>query len=577
MVGRRRSLPLWLGIAFLLGCGSETGSKPAEHPPRRRAGSVTLSIVGTNDLHGAVDRLPILAGYIANLRAARAADGGDVLVLDAGDMFQGTLASNLAEGAPVIAAYNLIGYDAVAIGNHEFDFGPAGPAVTASGPEEDPRGALRARAGEAGFPMLLANVLARDTGQRPGWDNVLGSTLIEKAGVIVGVIGVTTEATPFTTMPANFVGLEMVAPALAIRTEAEALRRRGASVVVVAAHVGAKCSAFADPNDLSSCDPHQELFDVLQAVPAGSIDVVVAGHTHAGIAHRIAGVAVIESYASGRAFGRVDLRINPEGVVTGVTIDPPRALCGEAPDADLVAADTCQPGSYERRRVTPAVAVAAVVRSADEVARQAAERRLGVTLSTDIVRAYDSESALGNWFVDLMLAARPDADVAITNGGGLRADLPAGPLTYGALYRAMPFDNRLAVVKLRGRHLRSLISNNLYGRGGILSFAGVRIAARCQAGRLEVVIRDQRGAIIDDDRELTLLASDFLASGGDGLIGRLGLPDGSIEVTSALIRDVMIAELERRGGTVSDVQLFDPKQPRVAYPPPRPVVCAGAR
>src|SRR5688500_17522499 len=125
---------------------------PPDKPIKVREGSITLSVIGTNDLHGAVDRLPILAGYMANLRAARAADGGEVLMVDGGDMFQGTLASNLTEGAPVVAAYNLIGYDAAAIGNHEFDFGPAGPAVTAK-PGEDPRGALRARALEAKFPL----------------------------------------------------------------------------------------------------------------------------------------------------------------------------------------------------------------------------------------------------------------------------------------------------------------------------------------------------------------------------------------------------------------------------------------
>ena len=74
---------------------------------RRRA--VTLTIVGTNDLHGALDRLPVLAGFVANVRAARAADGGGVLLVDAGDMFSGTLASNLTEGADVVRVYNQLG------------------------------------------------------------------------------------------------------------------------------------------------------------------------------------------------------------------------------------------------------------------------------------------------------------------------------------------------------------------------------------------------------------------------------------------------------------------------------------
>src|SRR5215475_2879898 len=134
-----------------------------------QAPSFILSVVGTNDLHGGVleanhrGGLALLDGYLHNLRAARARDGGAVLLLDGGDLFQGTLESNLNEGEVVIAAYNAIGYDAAAIGNHEFDFGPSGPSVFPQGPEDDPRGALKARAGEAHFPFLAANIIDKHT------------------------------------------------------------------------------------------------------------------------------------------------------------------------------------------------------------------------------------------------------------------------------------------------------------------------------------------------------------------------------------------------------------------------------
>src|SRR5687768_348374 len=116
--------------------------------------ATTISIVGTNDLHGGVlpvdgrGGLALLGGYVDNLRAARARDGGAVLLIDAGDMWQGTLESNTFEGASVVAAYNALGYTAAAIGNHEFDFGPVGPASIPSTPADDPRGALKARAAE---------------------------------------------------------------------------------------------------------------------------------------------------------------------------------------------------------------------------------------------------------------------------------------------------------------------------------------------------------------------------------------------------------------------------------------------
>src|SRR5450432_1788836 len=153
-----RLLGVAIALALVVACHHDhPAARP--HVSRPARGAVTITILGTSDTHGALDRLPILAGFVDNVRAARKADGGAVVLVDAGDLFQGTLESNLAEGAPVIAAFNAIGYDAVAIGNHEFDFGPVGPAVTPQAPGDDARGALKARAAQAHFPLLDANLL----------------------------------------------------------------------------------------------------------------------------------------------------------------------------------------------------------------------------------------------------------------------------------------------------------------------------------------------------------------------------------------------------------------------------------
>src|SRR5687767_109594 len=122
----RRLVPFAAACLVLSCAGTSQRTVIADPPPP----TITLSVVGTNDLHGGIlqrgDRggLALLGGYVANLRAARERDGGAVLLLDAGDMFQGTLESNLNEGASVIAAYNTLRYAAAAVGNHDFDFGP---------------------------------------------------------------------------------------------------------------------------------------------------------------------------------------------------------------------------------------------------------------------------------------------------------------------------------------------------------------------------------------------------------------------------------------------------------------------
>src|SRR4029079_5902472 len=230
------------------------------HLGAQRSATLTISVVATSDLHGGVlargDRggLAMLGGYRRNLRAARASDGGGVLLVDSGDMFQGTLESNLNEGAAVVAAYNALGYAAAAIGNHEFDYGPAGPDETVQKPGEDPRGALKARAASARFPFLAANTVDDATGQPVAWTNVKPSTLVEVRGVRIGLIGVTTPDTPALTIGANVTGLTFAPLVPVITREAMAVRARGATAVIVLAHAGGRCTKLDDPGNLSSCD-----------------------------------------------------------------------------------------------------------------------------------------------------------------------------------------------------------------------------------------------------------------------------------------------------------------------------------
>ena len=123
--------------------------------------------MATTDVHGHLESLPWLSGYVENLRAVRRADGGAVLLLDAGDMWQGTLESNLGEGAAVVRAYNALGYDAVTIGNHEFDFGPVGRNTVPREPGDNPTGNIEA-AGPAGPVPVPGRQPASPGPARPG-------------------------------------------------------------------------------------------------------------------------------------------------------------------------------------------------------------------------------------------------------------------------------------------------------------------------------------------------------------------------------------------------------------------------
>jgi 2',3'-cyclic-nucleotide 2'-phosphodiesterase (5'-nucleotidase family) len=527
--------------------------------------TVTISVVGTSDLHGHIAALPLFAGYVENLRRVRKKSGGAVVLLDAGDMFQGTLESNLAEGAPVIRAYNALGYSAAAIGNHEFDFGPAGPAPTPVVPGDDPRGALKARAVEARFPFLAANIADPKTGKPVAWPNVKPSTIIHAAGVKIGLVGAVTAATPRSSMPANVAGLEFLPLASSIAREARGLRARGAKLVIAVVHEGGACANFTAPDKLDSCDATSEIFAIARKLPEGAVDAIVAGHTHQAIAQRVGAIPIIQAYANGRAFGRVDLHINRKsGKVVASRLEEPRDICqaGEA--------ETCWAGDYEGSPVRESREISQLNATAFAAAEQIANESLNVHLPRPLQRNRKQETALGNLLADLMRQARK-SDVAMINGGSMRAALPAGPLTYGRLFETFPFDNAFASVRLPAGEFRRLLARSLGHAMSQVSLSGVRVRASCAKGRLDVTLSRPDDSPIRDDDMLSIVTTDFLATGGDSFFAganidyEIGLP----------IREAMAEALRQRGGTLdaSDRSLFDPARPRFTLPSEVPIQC----
>lgn len=552
----------------------------------REPSTIAISVVGTNDLHGGIlaksgrGGLALFGGHVANLRAARAKDGGGVLLFDAGDMFQGTLESNLTEGAPVLAAYNALGYSAVTIGNHDFDYGPVGEQATPVNPDEDPRGALKARAADARFPFLAANIV--DTGTHEpvnDWPNVKPSTILDVSGIKVGVIGLTTLETLQATISMNTWGLAIGPLERALASEAAKLRAAGATIVIGVAHAGGSCREVGNPSDLSSCGQKDEILEVARAVPPGAVDVIVAGHRHEVIAHEVAGVAIIESRSSGRAFGRVDLTVNRQtGRVEGHRIFPPQEICAQE-DSSGECVDQGSAGSrarqYEGLPVVPDAAIAGIVASAEQGARARKETPLNVDVEANIPRSSDRRSPLGDLLVERMVKWFGPADVAIYNTGGLRADIPAGPLTYGRLYEVFPFDNRVARLTLSGDELRHVVENNLSKRGSLLLMGGARAVADCAGSTLRVRLQRDSGAPIKLTDQLRVVTVDFLATGGDGffdpiqpvkLIGSVS--DGPI------FRDVFAFSLMRSGGTLAPPSPSGPHG--VVFEGPRPVTCPAS-
>ena len=543
-----------------------------------------ISVVGTNDVHGELipqpDRggLTTFSGYVAALRDARKNDGA-VLLVDAGDMWQGTLQSNLSEGAVVVDTYNVLGYAAAAMGNHEFDFGPAGPKAIPQDDGDDPQGALRQRLKEADFPVLAANLVDTSTNRRVGWENVRSSTLVARSGITIGIIGVLTEQALQMTIAANTTGLKIAPLADSIITEARSLRADGASLIVVLAHAGGRCEEFADPYDLSSCDLSDEIMRVASAMPAGLVDHIVAGHVHQGIAHVVNGIAITASYSKTYAFSRVDFILDRvTGKVLERRIFPPQRNCARVADKHGYCGNdndaSKAQASYEGRPVVPMAEVVAVANQAGDIAARRKAERLGVYIETRMTLRRRPESALGNLMTDAVLEMN-DADISIHNVyGGIRAELPEGELTFGSVFRMFPFDNRIAVLTLTGKDVRKIMAKQAHNKGRYAGFAGMRVFVDCSDDQVSIRMLRPDGREIEDTDTLRVVVNDFLALGGDGILTPVIPAEGfNLSDGAPLVRDTLVDWFRERGGRIRADDFLNLDRPRWNLPEPLAANC----
>jgi 2',3'-cyclic-nucleotide 2'-phosphodiesterase (5'-nucleotidase family) len=460
--------------------------------------ATTIRIISTNDFHGALEARPDgsfgmrggAAQLAAMIRRAESECSGSCasVYLDAGDEFQGTPASNLAFGRPVTDFFNALGLAASAIGNHEFDWG---------------QDTLRARMKQAHYAMLAANVHYSD-GRDVPW--IRQDTIVDRGGVKIGVIGIATQLTPSTTKASNVIGLRFDDPVAAVNAHAKSLRARGADLVIVVEHDGGFC------NRDTGC--RGEIFDLAQRITE-PVDAIVSGHTHSLVNTTVKGVPIVQAMSSGRAIGVIDLPVDRAA----------RASTHE--EVRMVTTDS----------ITPDPAIESLLRGATQSVASLVARPIA-TLAEDMPRRGD-QYALGNLIADAQRAAT-HSDVAVMNNGGIRADLRAGPVSYGGLFEVEPFGNLLVRVTVRGKDLRAYIESFVARGAPRVHVSGVLAhydLSRPPGSRIVSVSVD--GAPLDDAREYTVAYSDFMATGGDGL----GLASAAIkqETTGIVDLDALIA------------------------------------
>ena len=417
----------------------------------------TLRVIQTTDVHGHFTRSPSASGkgeqgglrrlatFVEKARAK-----GPVLLLDSGDMWSGTLLSDLNEGRVGVQAFNALGYDAAALGNHEFDYGSVGP-----GRQGDLFGALKKRLGEADFPILAANLTDRKTGEPPTWPGFRGTALINRGGFSIGIIGIVTPETPSITFP--YVGdtLSFEEPIKAIQREATSLRKRGAELVFVVAHEGGICKDVSDPHDRGSCWEAAPSFQLAMGLEAGQVDAIFGGHTHKKTAHWVNGIAVIQSGRYASAVGVLDV-VRMPGSKPKLTIHP------------VIPLDMPVEGKLAEK-------IDHILKPAEANVERIRSEKLGARLIRPLTRDRVQSAELGTYLCDVMLRVFSDRQICLLNSGGMRNELPAGDITYGSLYDAFPFGNHAAFIDVPGHVLLELLRIGTSGAHGVFQAAGLEV------------------------------------------------------------------------------------------------------
>jgi 2',3'-cyclic-nucleotide 2'-phosphodiesterase (5'-nucleotidase family) len=454
--------------------------------PPDPGGVAHLVILHTNDMHG--QALPLrgaagprgglvaLAAAIERERSAARRDGIEPILVDAGDLWVGPPEGERTEGRLVVDCMNELHYDAVEVGNHEFDHGPEKVAALAE----------RAR-----FPLLGANVKEIATGRLPAW--LHESATVARDGVTVRFVGLLTSHVHEVTVEGALAGLD------------------------VEDEVSATTSVLreAAPGDLTILVTHcghvrdQELARRFH----GAIAAIVGGHTHVALAPALRvpedspdPVLVVQTGARTENLGRMDLLVE-RGTHRVLRADdrliPVRPDAGETPQGGPPGGD--RPGPVGR--------VEALVGAEAKECDRIFGAKVGSLDEALHAPGHGRTSKLGSLICDVVRRAS-GADLAFTNQGGLRADLPGGTVLWRNLREVDPFGNTLVILRFPGSELRELLEEMCAVDPLESSGLELRWDSRRPVGSRIVSVR-VGGEPLDEKKTYTVATNNFLAGGGD--------------------------------------------------------------
>lgn len=464
------------------------------------AADYSLTVLHTNDFHARFEPISKYdsgcsaedntegkcfggsARLVTAVNEARARSDNSILV-DGGDQFQGTLFYTYYKGKLAAEMMNKLGYDGMTVGNHEFDDGPE---------------VLAGFMSSVDFPVLMSNA---DVSQEPALAGKLAkSAVIERNGEKIGLIGLTPQSTDELASPGE--NITFTEPAGAVQGEVDKLTAEGVNKIIVLSHSGYS-------------------IDQMVAEKTTGVDVIVGGHTNTFLSNSsdraegpyptmVGSTAIVSAYAYGKFLGELNVTFNDAGEVIEATGEPIITDASVAEDADTVAriAEAAEPLDEIRNKVVAST---------------------GAAVDGDRGNCRSKECEMGNLVADAMLARVKDqgVQIALANGGGLRASLDAGEVTMGEVYTVLPFQNTLATFEITGATLKDALENAVLQYddetkdGRFAQVAGLKytITGSEEFGnRISDIMVDMGDGFtpIDPAKIYGVVSNNYVRGGGDG-------------------------------------------------------------
>jgi 2',3'-cyclic-nucleotide 2'-phosphodiesterase (5'-nucleotidase family) len=467
---------------------------------------VTIHLVHTNDTHGTFMPYTIMDGekqrpiggmeaayhYLDEIRKS----SHDVLLMDAGDIMTGTLATQMEYkgvlGGVMIEFMNLLGYDVWCFGNHAFDKG-----------QENAKGLERL----ANFPTVLTNIVYKEDGRlfadKP-------YVILNKAGLKIGVIGVMEETFLIEVEKSRTVGLDVLPIVSTLNSYIPALDKKTDLIIVLA----------------------QARYDAGQEIANGvpGVDVVLLADNRFSF-EEINGVLVKSSIGNLRTVGSLILAVQKDKVV-----DYKEELVWLWADIDL----------------NPSPEISALIAQIQRSIKKEYNREIGICEADKTREPHPVESVLGNWITDAM-RWKTGVEIAFQNSGGIRADIASGAITIADIYELSPFNNVLFVFELTGKQIKEVLERDIERDWDRLQVSGMTYRyhkkdAKPEGQRVDYV--EVNGDVIVDKGELLLPGKVYSVASNDYVVGQaqdkyFGFPVVESRDTGYPLNQVLIEWLEQ--------------------------------